>query len=158
MAHLLIAFMRLIARWPLPLVRALGTGLGAVLWLLAARRRHIADVNLRLCFPEWSDAQRRRMVWRHFRAFGQSVLDRAWLWHAPESVLRARLQWCGDVQALRAPGPLVVFAPHFVGLDVGWTMLALSVDRAFTTIYTQQSNELIDRWVEQGRGRWGQVR
>ena len=43
MAHLLIAFMRLIARWPLPLVRALGTGLGAVLWLLAAA---MAPANL----------------------------------------------------------------------------------------------------------------
>ena len=64
--------MRLIARWPLPVVRALGAGLGAVLWLGARSRRHIADVNLRLCFPEWDEAQRRRMVWRHFIAFGRA--------------------------------------------------------------------------------------
>lgn len=111
--------MRLIARWPLPVVRGLGAMLGVLLWLVASRRRHIADVNLRLCFPEWRDAQRRRQVFRHFVAFGQSVLDRAWLWHAPEAVVRARLHWQGHEQALTAPGPLVMFAPHFVGLDAG---------------------------------------
>jgi len=151
--------MRLIARWPLPLVRALGTGLGALLWLLAARRRHIADVNLRLCFPEWSAAQRRRMVWRHFRAFGQSVLDRAWLWHAPEAVLRQRLQWCGDVQALRAPGPLVMFAPHFVGLDAGGMAVAMALQPAAVAfIFVAQSNPVVEDWVRAGRERLGNTR
>jgi KDO2-lipid IV(A) lauroyltransferase len=37
-------------------------------------------------------------------------------------------------------------------------VLTLSVERAFTTIYTQQSNEQVDRWVEGGRSRWGRVR
>ena len=95
MAHLLIAFMRLIAPWPLPVVRALGAGLGGLLWLLARRRRHIALVNLRLCFPDLDEAARVRLARRHFVAFGQSVLDRAWLWHASEAVLRERLQWAG---------------------------------------------------------------
>ena len=159
MVHLLIAFMRLIARWPLPLVRALGTGLGALLWLLAARRRHIADVNLRLCFPEWSPAQRRRQLWGHFRAFGQSVLDRAWLWHAPESVLRERLQWCGDVQALRAPGPLVVFAPHFVGLDAGGMAVSMALrPAAVAFIFVAQSNPVVEDWVRSGRERMGNTR
>ena len=151
--------MRLIARWPLPLVRALGTGLGALLWLLAARRRHIADVNLRLCFPEWSPAQRRRQLWRHFRAFGQSVLDRAWLWHAPESVLRERLQWCGDVQALQAPGPLVMFAPHFVGLDAGGMAVSMALrPAAVAFIFVAQSNPVVEDWVRSGRERMGNTR
>ena len=80
--------MRLIARWPLPVVRGLGAMLGVLLWLVASRRRHIADVNLRLCFPEWRDAQRRRQVFRHFVAFGQSVLDRAWLRWEPRHDVR----------------------------------------------------------------------
>ena len=151
--------MRLIARWPLPLVRALGAGLGALLWLLAAKRRHIADVNLRLCFPGWSDAQRRHMVWRHFIAFGQSVLDRAWLWHAPESLVRQRLQWTGEVQALTGPGPLVMFAPHFVGLDAGGMAVSMKLapgPAAF--IFVAQSNPDIENWVRSGRERMGNAR
>ena len=151
--------MHLIARWPLPAVRALGAGLGAVLWLLAARRRHIACVNLRLCFPEWSHAQRRRMVWRHFIAFGQSVLDRAWLWHAPEAVVHQRLQWRGEVQSITSPGPLVIFAPHFVGLDAGGMAVSMALHPApVAFIFVAQSNPVVEHWVRSGRERLGNAR
>lgn len=151
--------MRLIARWPLPLVRALGAALGVTLWLVAARRRHIADVNLRLCFPDWGDAQRRRMVRRHFIAFGQSVLDRAWLWHAPEEVLRERLHWTGDAPSLTAPGPLVVFAPHFVGLDAGGLAVSMALKPAAVAfIFVAQSNPVVEQWVRSGRERTGNTR
>ncbi len=151
--------MRLIAHWPLPVVRALGAGLGALLWLGARSRRHIADVNLRLCFPEWGEAQRRRMVWRHFIAFGQSVLDRAWLWHAPESVLRQRLQWTGQVHQLTDPGPLVMFAPHFVGLDAGGMAVAMQVRPApVAFMFVAQSNAQVENWVRAGRERLGNTR
>ncbi len=151
--------MRLIARWPLPVVRLLGAGLGALLWLGARSRRHIADVNLHLCFPEWDEAQRRRMVWRHFIAFGQSVLDRAWLWHAPESVLRQRLQWTGQVHQITDPGPLVMFAPHFVGLDAGGMAVAMQVRPApVAFIFVAQSNAVVENWVRAGRERLGNTR
>ena len=151
--------MRLIARWPLPVVRALGAGLGAVLWLGARSRRHIADVNLRLCFPEWDEAQRRRMVWRHFIAFGQSVLDRAWLWHAPERVLRQRLHWSGEVHQITDSGPLVMFAPHFVGLDAGGMAVAMQVRPApVAFIFVAQSNAAVEHWVRAGRERLGNTR
>ncbi len=151
--------MRLIARWPLPVVRGLGAALGVLLWLVAARRRHIADVNLRLCFPQWSAAQRRRQVLRHFIAFGQSVLDRAWLWHAPEAVVRSRLVWQGDEQAITAPGPLVMFAPHFVGLDAGGMAVSMKLapgPAAF--IFVAQSNAAVEQWVRSGRERMGNAR
>lgn len=151
--------MRLLARWPLPLVRALGAGLGALLWLVAVRRRHIAHVNLRLCFPEWSDAQRKRMVWRHFIVFGQSVLDRAWLWHAPEGVLRQRLRMTGEVAALTTPGPLVMFAPHFVGLDAGGMAVSMALRlSAVAFIFVAQSNPAVEDWVRAGRERMGNTR
>lgn len=159
MAHLLIAFMRMLARWPLPLVRALGALLGLVLWLGAGRRRHIADVNLRLCFPHWGRARRALTVWRHFQVFGQSVLDRAWLWHAPVDVLRRRLHWTGEVQAVTGPGPLVMFAPHFAGLDAGGmavSMLLAPGPAAF--IFVAQSNPVIEQWVRAGRERMGNAR
>ena len=159
MVQLLIGFMRLIAHWPLPVVRALGALLGALLWLLAGKRRHIADVNLRLCFPEWSDAVRRRAVFRHFIVFGQSVLDRAWLWHAPEAVLRQRLQWTGEVQALTAPGPLVMFAPHFVGLDAGGMAVSMQfAPNPAAFIFVAQSNPVVEQWVRGGRERMGNAR
>jgi KDO2-lipid IV(A) lauroyltransferase len=136
----------------------LGHGFGFLLWHAARSRRHIVLVNLRLCFPELDEAQRRALAYRHFVAFGQSVLDRAWLWHAPLDVVRQRLHWTGDVQALTAPGPLVMFAPHFVGLDAGGTAVSLKMPVPVAFIFSAQSNPVVETWVRAGRERGGNAR
>ena len=147
--------MRWIAHWPLPVVRAMGAALGALLWALVPRRRHIALVNLRLCFPELSEAERRRLAWRHFIAFGRAVLDRSWLWHADKAVLSQRLQVQGDLRALSDPGAVVVFAPHFVGLDAGGVALTFVHNMPMASIYVRQNGAAMDEWVRQGRNRAG---
>ena len=159
MTRLMLQLMRAVRWLPLPVLRALGAALGWLLHALVPSRRRVASTNLALCFPAWSEAERAQAVRDHFRVFAQAWLDRSWLWHGSPDLVRSRVRLCGDLSVLQdEQQPVVVFAPHFVGLDVGWTMLALSIDRAFTTIYTQQSNEVVDRWVEQGRSRWGRVR
>jgi KDO2-lipid IV(A) lauroyltransferase len=158
MVKLLIFFMRLVARLPLTWVRALGTGLGWLLWQGAHHRRHVVRVNLRLCMPELTDAEREALAYRHFVAFGQSVMDRAWLWDAPQAVAQGRLRYVGDVSALTDEGPLVIFAPHFVGLDAGGLAVGWSVPRAVAFIFVKQSNPQVETWVRHGRERTGNAR
>ena len=158
MVNLLIALMRLFARLPLSWVRAAGSVLGWVLWHLAHMRRRVVMVNLQQCMPELSPAEHKALAYRHFKAFGQSVLDRSWLWHAPLPTVRQRLRWVGDVQALHAPGPLVMFAPHFVGLDAGGMAVSLDVAGPVAFIFVGQSSPQVSAWVNQGRERSGNVR
>jgi KDO2-lipid IV(A) lauroyltransferase len=150
--------LRLFARLPLPWVRLAGHGLGWLLWHVAGKRRRIVQINLQKCLPEWPAAERKALAYRHFIAFGQSVMDRSWLWHAPEALVRQRLRWVGDMQALRAPGPLVMFAPHFVGLDAGGMAVSLDVPGPVAFIFVGQSNPAVEAWVRQGRERSGNVR
>ena len=158
MVKLLIALVRVCARLPLPWVRALGTGLGGLLWLFARSRRHIVRVNLLKTMPELSAVARDALAYRHFVAFGQSVMDRAWLWHAPESLVRHRLRWVGDPSVLSSPGPLIVFAPHFVGLDAGGMAVSLDVPGPVAFIFSAQSHPEVEAWVRLGRERSGNVR
>jgi Kdo2-lipid IVA lauroyltransferase/acyltransferase len=62
------------------------------------------------------------------------------------------------IALLHGQQPVVVFAPHFVGLDAGWTALTcpavLGSSKAFATIYTDQSNKVVDAWILQGRQRF----
>jgi KDO2-lipid IV(A) lauroyltransferase len=87
--------------------------------------------------------------------FGQSWLDRAWLWHGAPSVVRARLQLVGALDELVGDAPTVLFAPHFMGLDAAWTALTAQVGRRFATIYSPQLNPAADAWILQGRQRFG---
>ena len=89
--------------------------------------------------------------------FAQAWFDRSWLWHRSPSCIHERVRFTGFVDELKADVPTVIFAPHFVGLDVGWTLLTLRVPKHFTTIFTPQSNAAAGAWMTQGRSRFGQV-
>jgi KDO2-lipid IV(A) lauroyltransferase len=90
--------------------------------------------------------------------FAQAWLDRSWLWHRSAACIKARVQLSGEVAVLSEAAPTVLFAPHFMGLDVGWTALTLNLPLHFNTIFTPQSNAAVDAWVAKGRQRFGQVR
>lgn len=161
-ASLGIALMRALSHLPLPLLRGLGAVLGRILHTVALSRRHVVDVNLALCFPERSAAERRRIARRTFVYVAQSWLDRSWLWHAPEAVVASRLEVGGSAEEIeglaRGNEPTILFAPHFYGLDAAATALTMRTPRPSTTIYTTQRNKAVDEWASEGRQRFGQVR
>jgi Kdo2-lipid IVA lauroyltransferase/acyltransferase len=158
MSRLTLTLMRGMAHLPLAWVRALGVVLGGILYLAISSRRRVMQINLRLCFPKLGEAEVRQLSRRMFVRFAQAWLDRGWLWHGAPDVVRARLQITGAVQELEGQDPVVVFAPHFVGLDAGWTALTQQLPRHFTTIYTNQANPVMDAWILAGRQRFGSTR
>ena len=153
-----IAFMKSLAWLPLPAVRALGTALGWVRYGLVGTRRRVVHANFSVCFPALSAAERRALAIETFVCFSQAWLDRAWLWHAPEKWVRQRVRLTGAVEELAGAAPTVIFLPHFVGLDAAWAAMALAMPRPSTTIYTDQTNKGVDRWILQGRQRFGHLR
>ncbi|OYQ39265.1 lipid A biosynthesis acyltransferase [Rhodoferax sp. TH121] len=157
MSRWMLKLLVLLGALPLPLLRGLGWVLGAMLYVLVPSRRHVVQTNLALCFPAWSSAERRRQCLLTFVHFAQSWLDRGWLWHAPPSLVQARLQLNGALEALAGDTPTVLFAPHFMGLDAAWTALTQQVPRRFSTIYSPQLNPAVDAWVLAGRQRFGQA-
>ena len=143
---------------PLSWLRSLGASLGWLLMWTVRSRRKVVDTNLRMCFPHWSEAQRAQCVRDTFVHFAQAWLDRSWLWHRSAACIASRVYLVGELDALQIDQPTVIFAPHFVGLDVGWTALTMQLPLRFTTIFTPQSNATVDAWVALGRQRFGQVR
>jgi KDO2-lipid IV(A) lauroyltransferase len=161
MSTMFIALMRFLSHWPLPALRVSGHVLGLLLWAAVSSRRRIVQINLRLCFPHKSDAEIHQLARAHFVQFAQSLLDRAWLWHAPLPLVAQRLQWVGSNLAMNQlvqEGPKVVFAPHFVGLDAGGLALTLKASKPVAFIFVPQHNKVMDAWVNQGRQRTGNVK
>ena len=153
-----VAMMRGLAWLPLAWLRGLGCLLGLFLYAVAAPRRRVARINLGLCFPDLSPTALRVLTRRSFVRFAQAWLDRAWLWHGAPAMVRQRLHLTGDLEPFDGTAPLVVFAPHFVGLDAGWTALTQQLPRRFTTIYTRAAQSGLDAWIQAGRQRFGGAR
>ncbi|MEN9468196.1 MAG: hypothetical protein RL081_2197 [Pseudomonadota bacterium] len=140
---------------PLSWLRALGALLGHTLYWVVVSRRRVVTTNLRLCFPQWSEVQIQKTTLDTFICFAQAWLDRGWLWHGAPDTVRSRVRLIGALQELDGDAPTVIFAPHFMGLDAGWTGLTQQISRRFATIYSPQANAAADVWVHAGRRRFG---
>jgi KDO2-lipid IV(A) lauroyltransferase len=157
MRHPGVLFMRLLAPLPLRWVRALGRLVGLVLYVLAVPRRRVVMRNLALCFPQRSLAERRRWARECFVFFAQAWFDRSWLWNGKPALLRERLRIVGAVDELQGDTPTVIFAPHFFGLDAAGTAINDQIRRPMVSIYTPQRSEAVDRWLHDGRRRFGNL-
>ena len=147
--------MRAVSSLPLPLIAVLGSVLGQLLYVLHAPRRHILRVNIRLCFPDLSPRAQARLARRHFRAFGQALLDIGIAWWASERRIKRLTRFRGREhyeQALRANKNIILLVPHFVGLEIGGT--CLSIERPMVTVFRHLTNELFNAMMERARARF----
>src|SRR5688572_24860425 len=125
MSRLVLGFMWLLRFLPAPLIARLGSGIGALMFWLIAERRRVTRINLAKCFPAMKDDERERLARAHFRVFMRAFLERGVLWWAPAERVRDMVM-LEEVEHLRvlAGKPVVVFAPHFEGLDAGGMRLS----------------------------------
>jgi KDO2-lipid IV(A) lauroyltransferase len=148
-----IALMERAARWS-PQARArLGRLLGGLLWTLAAPRRRVTLVNLRLCFPELSDAERAALGRRTFGNLARALIDHGVLARADRAAFERFVRIEG-AQHLTDPAnrPLILVAPHFIGLDAGG--LAVNTLARGVSIYARSRNPEWDRWLLEIRNRF----
>lgn len=146
--------MWLLARLPLPALRALGHWTGDVALRLAGSRRRIAARNLELCFPERDAASRQRLLQAHFRASGVSTLETAVAWFRDLRDFAGRVDLVG-LEHLRAaeadPRGLIIAGCHFVTLEIAGALLSTVSD--LDVMYRPNRNPVFDRIQRNGRAR-----
>ncbi len=155
MMRLAVALLWLLHLLPLGAIAAIGRGLGALLWHLAKERRHVVRTNLRLCFPAMPEGEREVLAREHFKLVTRSFLERSLAWWASAARIRrlVRIDGIEAFKALAAKRPTILLVPHFVGLDICGTRLALEIDAVM--IYANQKNPTINRLLRHGRSRFG---
>ena len=141
---------------PLPVLSRVGAALGSLLYVLAAPRRRVVLLNLQFCFPALSEAERRTLALRHFRAFARSVLEHGILWWGRKSRVQALVKIEGLEHWRNLDGrPVILLAPHFVGLDMGGIRLA--AEYRLNSVYSRTKDAVFDRLLIHGRTRFGQT-
>jgi len=155
-SYLLVAVLWVLHWLPLPALRALGWGLGRLLFVLARTRRDITLINLRLCFPEKTERERKSLARAHFVAFSRAVLDRTLGWWASRERLERTVRVTGSEHLSYSDDrPLIILCPHFVGLDAGATRLSM-IGKA-CSVYSNQSNPVFNKLLYDGRMRFNEV-
>jgi len=138
---------------PLRLLAPLGGALGMLLYLFALERRRVTLTNLKLCFPQWTEAERVQTARAHFRAFGRSLLEHSLLWWGSKARIQrlVRVEGLAHWQAV-ADHPVIWFAPHFVGLDMGGARII--TEWRGISVYSRQKDPVFDRVLLRGRTRF----
>jgi KDO2-lipid IV(A) lauroyltransferase len=153
LARVWIALINATANWSVTARWRLADRLGDLLWLLVRPRRRITLVNLRACFPQMAESERRALGRRLFRRIARSVLDHSVLWCGSRNAVEQLVRVEG-AEHLNDPAnrPLILLAPHFVGLDAGGLRVNTLVRGV--SIYARQSNAVWDAWLLEGRQRF----
>jgi KDO2-lipid IV(A) lauroyltransferase len=139
---------------PLAAIAVVGNVVGSALFWLIAERRRVVRINLEKCFPQMSLEEREKLARAHFRAFGRSFIERGILWWSRRSRVERviRIEGIEHLKAL-AGKRVIVFAPHFVGLDAA--ISRLTTEFPMCGMYSRQKDPVFDRLLEHGRTRFG---
>lgn len=147
--------LRVIGWLPFPLIYAISAVLGEILYRVVPSRAHVTLVNLKLCFPEMSEKERKRMARRHFRLLVCSFLSIGTFWWSSKSRLRRLIKIKGiehlELAEKEARG-VIILAPHFITLDAGG--LRMSMNRKMSTMYQINPNPVYDHIILQARSRF----
>lgn len=138
---------------PFPVLVAIGNVFGFLLYLLAKRRRRIATINLRLCFPDMGDDERARLVRDHFMMFGRGIIERTILWWSSAERIRKliRVEGVEHFDAIKDK-PSILLTPHFVGMDVGGQWIAQHTDTV--CMYANQKSRYLTELLKSKRARF----
>lgn len=147
-----LALLRLASLLPVRAQRRVGRRLGRCMLRLAKRRRHIAETNLRLCFPDRDEAARAELLADHFESLGIGFTETALSWWASGRRLGRimRVDGLEHLEAARSRGRgVLIVAAHFTTLEIGARLLALAVP--LHPMYRPHNNPLFEQI--QGRAR-----
>jgi len=138
---------------PFRAIVAIGNSLGILLYLVAAERRRVGDINLKLCFPDMSDEERGKLLRDHFRMFGRGLIERSILWWSSAERISGliRVEGVEHFEAVRGK-PAILLTPHFVGMDAGGQWIAQHIDTV--CMYANQKNLYLTELLLKKRGRF----
>lgn len=115
----------LLAKLPYRLQMGIGRRMGDLAFHLIRERRHVADVNLRLCFPELGEQARRDLLRAHFRSVGMGAMETTICWWGKTETIEslAHIEGLEHLEAAAARGRgIILLSAHFTSLELGVRM------------------------------------
>ncbi|WP_254424500.1 LpxL/LpxP family Kdo(2)-lipid IV(A) lauroyl/palmitoleoyl acyltransferase [Rhodanobacter sp. C05] len=121
-AWLGVAVIWLIAQLPQAALLWLGRRLGALVLRVPSQRRHIAEANIALCFPELDAAAQARLVDANLRDIGLMMVEFALGWMGSDrrmARIPTRIEGLQHLEAARAQGKgVLLVGGHFSHLEL----------------------------------------
>lgn len=149
-----LALLWLVARLPHSMALALGRAGGRLYLLFSRRRRGVAMVNLKLCFPGLTRDERQTLLRDHFSSLGQGIVEMAISWWTDLAPVLARTEMEGlehlTAAAARGRG-VVLLSAHFTALELGGALL--NTRAPFAVVYRKHEHPVVQQILARSRAR-----
>jgi KDO2-lipid IV(A) lauroyltransferase len=132
----------------------LGKLLGKAIKVLAKKRYLVAKRNLELCFPDYTDEQRQRILDKNVENAGIAVLESGMGWWWPDWRVAGKSEIDGYeiIEEIRARGKgVLAYAIHNMNLEFSCRASGLRLPAV--VFYRKHNNPLMEYMQYHGRGR-----
>ena len=130
----------------------IGRWTGRVFYRFAHRRRKIASVNLKRCFPELDENQQLNLLKKHFESLGMGLFEMFSAWWLSDK----RLKSLGQIQgmehlhtALAGGKGVILLSAHFTSLEIGSRFLIMQT--IIHGVYRPHENPVIEAFMKKNR-------
>jgi KDO2-lipid IV(A) lauroyltransferase len=148
--------LRLCVLLPFPALLALGRAMGRLGMRLDKRRATIARINLERCFPELGEADRERLLLRHFESLGMGVMEAGLSWWGNEQRYFSRVRTEGEehIASAFAKGKgVIIFTAHFTSMEIAGHFIHRYTE--VRPVYRPHENPVARHFIDKGRNSIG---
>lgn len=145
-----LGFWWLLIQLPLRVQTLLANVLGDLSFVLRTRRVRVAQRNLELCFPEWSDAHRNRVLRKNMRNTFMGFFETgiSWWWPAEKILRHVDFEGQSVLDSLLENGGLLL-GFHATCLEIGGVVMSSRCP--LDMVYRPHNNPLYDFFQRRGR-------
>lgn len=131
----------------------LGKLLGKLVYRLMKKRRHIAEVNVKLCFPELNAEQQAIMVKKNLEHTGIATFETGMAWWWPTWRIKRTLGSITGLEHLENAASkgkgVLLLVPHMLHLEM--TGRVLGLEKQGIGFYRPHNNPLMEFFMTRGR-------
>jgi KDO2-lipid IV(A) lauroyltransferase len=132
----------------------LGKLIGRLLFKIGSQRKHVADTNLKLCFPDMSEQERHRILKKNFENTGIALLETGMGWWWPNWRIKRKVNVIGleHIQKAQREGKgILLLAMHYLTIEINARGMGYS--QPMVVFYRPHNNQLMEYFQFRGRGR-----
>jgi len=133
----------------------IGTVLGILLKALSTHRRNVAEVNLKLCFPNDTEQQIQSKLTKHFKALGMAFMELGicWWWSDKRLANLCTIEGLENIPKETSKGNgILLLSCHFTTLEMGGRLLGLH--QKINAVYRKHSTPFFENFVKNKRTKY----
>jgi len=147
-----IILLRILSLLPYQIMMAIGSLIGLLALSIMRSRKRIAEINLKLCFPQKSDTERSELLIENFKSMGKGLMEVAIAWWWSDKRIKSLQIETSGLENLNPCNGTIFLTAHFSSLELSARLLGQYAESY--AMYRPHTNEVLQYHYEKYRSKY----